>query len=234
MAESYISELGDSLSHGVANTNGDRVKIIAPKLYNDGNGNHPSIATALSGKAASNHTHGNIQNGGTLQTNDITIANGDKLVVTDSSDSSKVARASISFDGSTTTQALTKAGTWATFNNYSLPLAASGTRGGIQIGYSESGTNYAVKLSSEKAYVTVPWTDTKVTQTADDASTGTGFELLFSATEDNTTRTEASRKSSKLTYQPSTGTLKSTAYNVNSKCTLQFNTTTNALDFVFA
>lgn len=112
MAESYISELGDSLSHGVANTNGDRVKIIAPKLYNDGNGNHPSIATALSGKAASNHTHGNIQNGGTLQTDDITIASGDKLVVTDSSDASKVARASISFDGSTTTQALTKAGTW--------------------------------------------------------------------------------------------------------------------------
>lgn len=50
-----------------------------------------------------------------------------------------------------------------TYNNYSLPLAASGTRGGIQIGYSESGNNYAVKLSSEKAYVTVPWTDTKVT-----------------------------------------------------------------------
>ena len=50
-----------------------------------------------------------------------------------------------------------------TYNNYSLPLAASGTRGGIQIGYAESGTNYAVKLSSEKAYVTVPWTDTKVT-----------------------------------------------------------------------
>lgn len=52
MAESYISELGDSLSHGVANTNGDRVKIIAPKLYNDGNGNHPSIATALSEKVS--------------------------------------------------------------------------------------------------------------------------------------------------------------------------------------
>ena len=50
-----------------------------------------------------------------------------------------------------------------TYNNYSLPLAASGTRGGIQIGYSESGNNYAVKLSSEKAYVTVPWTDTSVT-----------------------------------------------------------------------
>lgn len=192
-----------------------------------------ALETAINGKASSTHTHGNIANGGTLQTNDITIASGDKLVVTDSSDSNKVARTSVSFDGSTTTKALTPKGTWETFNNYSLPLAASGTRGGIQIGYSESGTNYAVKLSSEKAYVTVPWTDTKVTQTADDASTGTGFELLFSSTGDNTTRTEASRKSSKLTYQPSTGTLKSTAYNVNSKCTLQFNTTTNALDFVF-
>lgn len=77
------------------------------------------------------HTHGNIQNGGTLQTNDITIANGDKLVVTDSSDSSKVARASIAFDGSTTTQALTKAGTWATFNNYSHPAGSAPSKTGV-------------------------------------------------------------------------------------------------------
>lgn len=45
-------------------------------------------------------------------------------------------------------------------STFTPPLAADGTRGGIQIGYSESGTNYAVKLSNEKAYVTVPWTDT--------------------------------------------------------------------------
>jgi hypothetical protein len=103
-------------------------------------------------------------------------------------------------------------GSWASYNNYTLPLAASGTRGGIQIGYSESGTNYAVKLSSEKAYVSVPWTDTKVKQTADNSSTGTGFEVLFSATGDNTTRTEGSRKSNKLTFQPSTGTLTATKF----------------------
>jgi hypothetical protein len=114
MAESYISELGDKLSHGVENTDGSRVKIIAPKLYTDGN-SHPSIATALAGKAASSHTHGNIQNGGTLQTTDVTIANGDKLVVTDSSDSNKVARTSVSFDGSTTTKALTQKGTFESF-----------------------------------------------------------------------------------------------------------------------
>ena len=42
---------------------------------------------------------------------------------------------------------------------YSLPLAANGTRGGVQIGYSASGKNYPVALSGEKMYVNVPWTD---------------------------------------------------------------------------
>lgn len=41
-----------------------------------------------------------------------------------------------------------------------MPLAANGTRGGVQIGYSSSGKNYAVQLSNEKMYVNVPWTDT--------------------------------------------------------------------------
>lgn len=36
---------------------------------------------------------------------------------------------------------------------YTLPLAASGTRGGIQIGYAANGVNLPVKLSSEKAFV---------------------------------------------------------------------------------
>lgn len=55
-------------------------------------------------------------------------------------------------------------------------------------------------------------TDTNVTQTADNTSSGTGFEVLFSATGDNTTRTEGSRKSNKLTFQPSTGTLTATKF----------------------
>ncbi len=42
---------------------------------------------------------------------------------------------------------------------YSLPLAASDVRGGIQIGYTEIGRNYAVRLDKEKAYVTVNWKD---------------------------------------------------------------------------
>ena len=44
---------------------------------------------------------------------------------------------------------------------YTLPLAADGVRGGVQIGYttSASARKYAVQLEDEKMYVNVPWTD---------------------------------------------------------------------------
>lgn len=50
---------------------------------------------------------------------------------------------------------------YQTPSTYSLPLAASGVRGGIQIGYTDSVNNrkYGVKLENEKAYVNVPWKD---------------------------------------------------------------------------
>ena len=66
------------------------------------------------GMASANHAHGNIYSGGTLQTSDVTISSGDKLVITDSSNSNKVARASTSFDGSSTDKVLTPKGTFET------------------------------------------------------------------------------------------------------------------------
>lgn len=49
-------------------------------------------------------------------------------------------------------------------NNYSLPTASSTIKGGITLGYSQSGKNYPVVLDSTgKAYVNVPWTDTNTT-----------------------------------------------------------------------
>ena len=62
--------------------------------------------------AYSDHSHGNMYNNGTLQTTDVTIENGDKLVITDSSNSSRIARASLTFDGSSNGALLTKKGTW--------------------------------------------------------------------------------------------------------------------------
>jgi len=66
-----------------------------------------------------------------------------------------------------------------TYNNYSLPLGTTSARGGFKIGYSESGKNYPVELSSEKMYVNVPWTDnntvyTHPTHPGDDISVDTG------------------------------------------------------------
>lgn len=50
---------------------------------------------------------------------------------------------------------------WVTSQGYltSIPAATSSTYGGIQIGYTTSGRNYAVQLSNGKAYVYVPWTN---------------------------------------------------------------------------
>lgn len=57
---------------------------------------------------------------------------------------------------------------WVTSQGYltSIPAATSSTYGGIQIGYTTSGKNYAVQLSNGKAYVYVPWTDTNTTYTS--------------------------------------------------------------------
>jgi hypothetical protein len=60
--------------------------------------------------------------------------------------------ASITVDGFGHVTAVTT----ATYNNYSLPLAANGTRGGLQIGYTSTETQRALELSSEKGFVTLP------------------------------------------------------------------------------
>ena len=54
-------------------------------------------------------------------------------------------------------------------------------------------------------------TDTKVTQTA--TSTSANYEILFSATADNTTRTEAAGKNSNLLFNPSTGAFYAEGFN---------------------
>lgn len=54
-------------------------------------------------------------------------------------------------------------------------------------------------------------TDTKVAQTV--TTTSADYEVLFSATADNTTRTEGARKNSNLKFNPSTGNLQATQLN---------------------
>lgn len=62
--------------------------------------------------ARSVHTHGHITNSGKIVANR-PIKDGDKIVITDSDN--YILRSSVAFDGTTTTKALTPAGTWESF-----------------------------------------------------------------------------------------------------------------------
>ena len=70
---------------------------------------------------------------------------------------------------------------------YSLPLAANGTRGGVQIGYTANGKNYPVQLLSEKMFVNVPWTDNNTIPnngTLTMSTSGTGLSGIATFTAD--------------------------------------------------
>ena len=86
----------------------------------------------------------------------------------------------------------------ANFNNYSLPLAGNGTRGGVQIGYQTSGKNYAVQLSSEKMYVNVPWTDTDTWRPVQDNLTSASTTDSLSANQGRLLANGSARDSTKL------------------------------------
>lgn len=61
---------------------------------------------------------------------------------------------------------------------YTLPTASNTTKGGILIGYEESGTKYAVVLDeNNRAYVNVPRTNTTYTAGTGLSLTGTAFSL---------------------------------------------------------
>ena len=98
------------------------------------------------------HTHGNSTNAGALQTTDVAIANGDRLVITDASNSNLVARSSTSFDGSTTTTALTPKGTFEAF------AKAADITTAIQAldsnATSTDGTNVQVKVTETDGKIT--------------------------------------------------------------------------------
>ena len=140
---------GTTLGSAVINSSLTKLGTTAGFVKSDASGNLSSDTTSyLSGTVG-------ISNGGT---NITSYAAGDILYASAANTLSKLAKGT---DG----QVLKLASgfpTWGTDNDtvYSLPLAANGTRGGVQIGYTATGKNYAVQLDGEKMYVNVPWTDT--------------------------------------------------------------------------
>lgn len=66
-------------------------------------------------------------------------------------------------------------------NNYTLPEADSNHLGGIKVGYSENGRNFAVKLDNGKAYVTVPEDDEQSIPLASEENVG-GLKIGYQDT----------------------------------------------------
>lgn len=86
----------------------------------------------------------------------------------------------------------------------SIPQASSSALGGIKIGYSDNGKNYAVELDdSGKAYVNVPWTDTNTTY---DVATTSANGLMSFADKSKLNRIHAGADSVSFSRSLSSGT----------------------------
>jgi hypothetical protein len=72
-----------------------------------------TIGTSSTTAAAGNHSHGNITSSGTITGNGTAISSNSQLVYANSSGT--ILKSNIKFDGTTTSQALTKKGTFETF-----------------------------------------------------------------------------------------------------------------------
>ena len=78
-------------------------------------------------------------------------------------------------------------------------------------GFTPKVTDTSKYLKGDGTWDTPTNTNNAVTQTA--TSTNANYEVLFSATADNTTRTKGARKNSNLKFNPSTGNLQATQLN---------------------
>lgn len=103
--------------------------------------------------------------------------------------------------------AIKQNGVAVSLSNHTHPTSIATSTGTSELTMAHGG-KYALTAGGDSFIFTLPAdsnTDTKVTQTA--TTTSANYEVLFSVTADNTTRTEGARKSANLLFNPSTGDL---------------------------
>ena len=179
---------------GSSYTEGDGIDISAQNVI--------SVDTTFSEAS----TRANIASGETFAT----ILGKIKKYFTDLKDLAFIAK-----DGTSSTKYLRGDGTWQTppnDNTWTAMVGATSSANG-SVGYVNAvppKDGYNTKyLRADGTWAVPPNDNSNVTQTA--TSTNANYEVLFSATADNTTRTETARKDTGLTFNPSTDTL-STKY----------------------
>ena len=120
------TELGLVKVDGVTISNTDGlIKVVYGNTANTAvEGNDPRLSDARVPRA---HTHGNITNDGKITSTAATIANGNKLVITDGNN--KI-QAALAF-GTATNKYLTEAGTWKTIDTMTGASASAGGSAGL-------------------------------------------------------------------------------------------------------
>jgi len=119
-------------------------------------------------------------------------------------------------------------------DNTTYSTATSSTAGLVKIGYTETGKNYPVELSSGKMYVNVPWTDTDTNTTY---TAGTGISIsgtTISATGGGSNTFHTSPAGTGLSIQQSQagyGTEGSMVAHVPGTIIVYLNDTTGTTDF---
>ena len=103
--------------------------------------------------ALEEHQHGHIDSDGNLCNTDETISNGDKLVIVDISDSNKIRKTSIAFDGSTTTKALTQKGTWETFLKSAPVTSVNNQTGAVSLALGDTNVIEAITFNGNAVSV---------------------------------------------------------------------------------
>ena len=143
----------------ISNTDG-LIKVVYGNTANTAvEGNDPRLSDARVPRA---HTHGNITNDGKITATAATIANGNKLVITDGNN--KI-QAALAF-GTATNKYLTEAGTWKTIDTMTGASASAGGSAGLVPG---PGAGEQNKFLTGAGTYAVP-TDNKVQMTPNSAA----------------------------------------------------------------
>ena len=133
------------------------------------------------GAAASSHAHGNITSGGDITATAPTIASGDQIIINDNS-ASKITNGP-TFDGSTTTKALTPKGTWETF----LQSYTESYTGTITEVKTTAGAHTTIDVTSGKAEFNVPTATSHLTNDSGFITSYTDEKLKIAAVTSGTT-----------------------------------------------
>ena len=120
-------------------------------IFSDGLWHSLGLASSY---ALANHFHGNINTDGTLQTTDVAIASGDKLVITDTTNSGLVTRSSLAF-GTATDTFLRNDGTWQTPTNTTYSAGSGLSLSGTTINHTASITAGTAGSSTDTSGITL-------------------------------------------------------------------------------